>query len=189
MKLQFLFRDQEWLNLRESALESEQEFTNRQDPGKSVRKQPKCQSQKEQYNSESLERKSEYPPQAVLHRIFVTLPTGIILQVFMNTNISSTFPSYQPAGSHGWCQAAEELSAEPSTHRRLILCSAQCLAKHCMGTTEQQTWQKAKESPVESKKIFPLWVLKSNRMQLEQQNMLGRSYIEGTCVHTRDSRA
>lgn len=85
---------------------------------KSVRKQPKCQSQKEQYNKESLERKSEYPPQAVLQTIFLTLPTGIILQVFMNTNISSTFPSYQSAGSHGWCQAAEELSAEPSAHRR-----------------------------------------------------------------------
>lgn len=99
------------------------------------------------------------------------------------------FP-FLPTSRQPWlmsgCRRAQCWALNP---QRLILCSAQCLAKHCMGTTEQQTWQKAKESPVESKKIFPLWVLKSNRMQLEQQNMLGRSYIEGTCVHTRDSRA
>lgn len=96
----FLFRDQEWSSLRESILDNDQEFTKRQDWGKSVRKHANCQNQKEQHNTKFW--KKEFPPQAVLQRMVLTLPGGIFLQVFININISSTFPSYQLAGSPVW---------------------------------------------------------------------------------------
>lgn len=196
-----LFRDQEWFSWRESALESDQEFTDRQGSGKSVRKQTKWQIQKEQYNIESFETKKWVATASCTNEIVPDISSRNILQVFINMNTSSTFPSSQLSGSPLWCLVAEELRAEPSSHSSHTSCSssamltAQSSAKLSVGTTEEQKTRSEGQgklrntlpSLAESKKIFPLWVFKSNRQlvgaaehirkELHGRNM--NTYIEG----------
>lgn len=66
--------------------------------------------------------KGGYPPLAILQRMFLMLPAGILLQVFIDISIPSTFSFYQLVGSHVWSLPTKEFNVNSLTHRSHSCC-------------------------------------------------------------------